>query len=483
MPITLLLSFVMVPIYLSYISVDQYGYWMTCLEMANFAGLFWSSFELYLIQNVSANLNDEELQKKTLSNAAATVSSWVVITLGLTAFTMLLFPSYLEKIRFAEFSGLLSLVLIWLVLKSHRHLLSCFMMGQNRMFLANLYYLITLCGFQVFPWLYLKAGFGLLAFGYGYLTSFALVLVLELFSVGPLFFKGLSLRHLSQASLKEAAVFSIQTFTSKLSRHLYGYINILLIAWGLGTVQVVIYSLTLKLTNFAKFIVPRVVAVGYPSFSRLLAEGNQERMAVVLLKLFRFSLRFGLLFSLVILALNQIFITHWLGADKFAGVYFTMLAALFCLKESVVSVFYQTVFATKEIKRANQIIIAESLVNVALVLIFMRIWGITGVLLATLLATGFASPLYLVFKSLKLTSAQVSQLVGSISIVLIKSLPSYGLLYFAQGKLAADFSWINLFLWLALVGFMNLAFFEGLLVWKLKGLKPKEMIKEIIEQS
>ncbi|MDX2469049.1 MAG: hypothetical protein QNL04_00570 [SAR324 cluster bacterium] len=483
MPVTSLLGFVMVPVYLNYITVDEFGYWTTILEMANFAGLFWSSMEFYLIQQVSGNLSNREVQEKAIANASATISIWVTLTLGLLFLGALAFPNYLETIRFAHFSGLISLVTIWAVLKSYRHLLSCIVIGQNRMALANSFTLMTMIGFLILPWVYLKIGFGLLSFGYGYLSTFAAVSSLEFFLVGGLFLKSLKPRYLSKISLKESLVFSFQTFTSKLSLQLYGNINILLVAWGLGTVQVVVYSLTLKLTNFSKTIVPRIVSSGYPSFSRLLAEGHQTRMEEVIGKIFRFSLRFGLLLSFVIFFLNEVFVTHWVGADKFAGSSFTLIAALFCLKESTTSIFYQTVFATKEIKRANQIIVLESVLNVILVIVFMKLWGVTGVLLATLLATGILSPVYLVYKSKKLTGIRIGCLLSSCNRVVFKSLPSMGILYYGQSLLEANFTWVGLFGWPAVAGLVNLMLFEGLLILDIRHLGPKEMIKEIIERS
>ena len=483
MPITAVLSFVMVPVYLSYITVDQFGYWTTLLEIANFAGLFWASMELYLIQRVSGNLEAPEAQEKAVANAAATITTWVVLTISIAALSLFTIPGVIEKIRFTHFSGLISVVAMWAVLKSYRHLLSCIVIGQNRMALANSFSLLTTVGFLVLPWVYLKFGFGLLSFGFGHLTTFALVASLEFFLVGGLFFRSLKPKHLSLDSLKESLSFSFQTFTSKLSLHLYGNINVILVAWGLGTVQVVIYSLTIKLTNFTKTIVPRIVASGYPSFSRLLAEGEKARMDEVIGKLFRFSLRFGLLLSFVIYFLNEVFVAQWVGADKFAGHNFTLLAAMFCLKESSTSIFYQTVFATKDIKRANQIIVFESLVNIGLVIVFMKFWGVTGVLFATLLATGILSPVYLVYKTYKLTGINIYKLLCSSFKVLIKSLPSMAVLYYGQRLLEVNFSWIALLFWPAAAGLVNVVLFEGLLILDLRHLKPKEMIKEIIERS
>lgn len=482
-PVTMLLSFIMVPLYLNHITTADFGYWSTTLEMAQFASLLWISVDYYLIQTVSGKADDPEALKRGVSEAALVVLGWVSLCfLGLGAL-LVVFPEWLESVQFNLFAGLLGLVALWAVLRSMRHLLTSCLIGQNRMPLVNALAILGTTGFQVLPWVYMQFGFGILSFGFGYLSTFAVLMLVELWVIGPFVFSHFSLGALSPGGLAQLFRFSFQSFTSKLSQHLYTYVNVFAIAQLMGAASVAVYVFSLKLANFSKFIVPRIVAIGYPSYARLLAEGNQERMSQVLLKLFRFSLRSGLFLAATILLLNGIFVNHWVGPGQYAGPVFTLLAALFCLRESLVAAFYQVVYATQEIRWANRVIVFEALLSLILAFTFGKIWGITGVLGATLLSTGTASAVYLFYKGLKLAGLPAARLLASAAPVLLKSLPSLGLLYFGARWLEQGFSWLGLVGVVALSGTVNLLFFEARLLFELRHLKLKEMLLEIIERS
>ncbi|MDT8447094.1 MAG: oligosaccharide flippase family protein [bacterium] len=482
-PVTMFLSFVMVPLYLRHIEAAEFGYWSATLEATQFASLLWISFDYFLIQSVSGKIDQPEELSQDLSESVVVVLIWASLSVLLVALVVWVHPQLLEQIGFQAFSGLISLMALWAVLRSLRHLLTSCLIGQNRMPLVNGIGLLGTALFQVLPYVYLQFGWGLLSFGLGYLSAFVLLLSLEASQVGGFFLAHFKPQLVRLSGVKSLLGFSFQTFTSKFSQHAYTYINIFVIAQLLGAAAIAVYVLSLKLTNFSKFIVPRISAIGFPSYARLLAEGNLERMGEVLLKLYRFSLRFGLLLSGSIFFLNGVFVAHWVGAEQYAGFTFTLLAAAFCFKESLVAIFYQTVFATREITWANRVIVFEALLNLGLAYVMGQYWGVTGVLAATLISTGLASTSYLVFKSLQLAGLRLSDLITTSPAVLLKSLPSLAALYGGAWLLELQFDWWLLIATVALAGLLNLLFFEARLAFELRHLGPKEILKEMIERS
>lgn len=482
-PVTMLLSFVMVPLYLNHITSADYGYWTTALEMAQFVSLLWISVDYFLIQTVSGKAEDRRAQQAGVTEAVLVSLGWVSVSFLVLGGLLLLNQDWLGRVRFETFGALLGLVVAWAVLRSLRHLLTASLIGQNRMPLVNAVALLGTSGFQVLPWVYMQFGFGVLSFGLGYLSTFLVLMLIEAKAVGGFVASRFSLGALRPGGLAQLFRFSFQSFTSKLSQHLYTYVNVFVIAQLMGAASVAVYVFSLKLTNFSKFIVPRIVAIGYPSYARLLAEGNQERMGEVLLKLFRFSLRVGLFLAGTIFLLNGVFVRNWVGPEQYAGLTFSALAALFCLRESLSAAFYQVVYATQEITWANRLILTEAALSLAAAFWLGSKFGVTGVLGATLATTGTASAVYLVLKGLSLAGLNPGHLLASALPVGLKSLPALGLLYLGSVWLEQGFSWLGLIGAVGLAGLVNLLFFEARLLFELRHLSPKELILEMLERS
>ena len=483
MPLNMLLSFIVVPIYLQYITTAEYGYWSTTLEMVGLGGLLLVSFDLWMVRGISGSQGRGDRIKLILLEGASCIALLTLLAgLALTG-VWLLRPDLLERFQINREPILILAMIAWAILMTINQYFNSILMGQNRMPLSNSLVNLTKFGYMLIPVAFLWAGWQLSSFGFGYVIMTLVILVIQLALLTPQVLKWSAYPLPSALRLKETLNFALQNFLSKVGAHFYNYANILLIAHFYSSVQVAIYLLSLKLTNFTRFIVPRVINVGYPSYARLIAEGEKDRMTEVLLKLFRISLRLGLLFSAVIILLNEIFVVHWVGEHHYAGGWFSLLAGLICLKESVFPIFFQSFFASDQVQKTHRIFLAEWTLHLGLAIWLIPQYGITGALGAALFSTSLLSLFYFAFSITRMLEFSPLQLVKNGGIILLKSLPTLGVLALTRWQQAQSFNWFYFFLWLALAGLVNLISFEGNHWRELKGLKPKEMIQMIIDRT
>ncbi len=86
--------------------------------------------------------------------------------------------------------------------------------------------------------------------------------------------------------------------------------------------------------------------------------------------------------------MNQIFVSNWVGIDKFGGLAISIISALICFRESLIP-FTNIIYTTEDVKYFNIIVFIESIMNVFLSIILISKYEIIGVAFATLITTCF----------------------------------------------------------------------------------------------
>ncbi len=482
-PLNMVLGFVVVPLYLVYLTAEQYGRWTTIFEASAALVMTVTCFDLWVTRRISGRGGEEAKAKAAILEGAGVLVLFLILLSFILVGCWFYQPQWLQEgLRKGEFS-FYGLIALWLILAVWAQLFTAILGGLNRMPLVNGIAVLSRFSYITLPLWFLSLGQGLLSFAWGYAITSFFVLLWQAFLVWPQGSRWFRLTLSGPLNWREAWSFSWQALFSRLGVHFYNYTNILFIAALLSTVQVAVYALSMKLTNFIRFIVPRMVAVGYPSFARLLAEDNQTRMTEVFLKLYRFSLRLGLGFAALVIFLNESFLRHWVGSEFYAGGWFSLFAGLICLKESVFVVFYQVFFASERVKGTQYIFLFEWLLHLILAYWWLTDYGLNGAVMAGFFSTGLVSLGYFFYKLQQIIPLSTWVLLRSAMQVLLKSLPSLGVLFFARLQLATQFNWFLFFAWLALAGVVNLVFFEALYLRELKGKKMKEVLRLLIDRS
>ncbi len=483
-PLTMALGILVTPLFFQYINNDEYGYWTTILDFMNFLNIFNAGIGIFIVQTIaSEKAVGIETTKKSLSSVAAVQVLLICLMMLTCVFVYWTFPSFQDSSNSFPNSHWIFLIMtinlsvnaIWLWLTN-------ILYGQNRVSFSNGLALGQKTLVQLFPLLLLTCGLELLSFSISYLSiSIILTIVTILFTFHYLKPR-LSLLYVRSKDIKEISLFSFRYMLGSTSYYILNFTDTLIIANFISTASVTIYVLTMKLAIVAKFLPGKIISLAFPSIAQLIKEESYERLHEVTTKLFKIGLRIGLFSGGVIVFLNQIFVLHWVGEDKFGGNTLSFLSAILCLREAIIPVFISIIYSTKDIKTINYILFFEAFTNIILSVIFLKVWSINGVAMASIISSSFLSVGYSWYKASKIIHISSNRFVLSLLITIIKLIPTYFVLWIGMTILKSYFSWFLFIIIIIISGVINSICFEGKTVIKYRKLPLKEITIKLINE-
>ena len=159
---------------------------------------------------------------------------------------------------------------------------------------------------------------------------------------------------------------------------------------------VTFFIITGKLYYIADKLHQQVFNVMRPYFGQLHGQGRIDKLSDLYHAAFSGSLLLSVFMASVIYLLNGWFISWWVGPEFYLGNTISFLFALnFVLQSSVLP--NRILLASTLFKMPHQNIarVSEGVLNLALTLIFVKIWGIPGVLLGSVVATVLCSAIFM----------------------------------------------------------------------------------------
>ncbi|MCK4816323.1 hypothetical protein KA005_11190 [bacterium] len=150
------------------------------------------------------------------------------------------------------------------------------------------------------------------------------------------------------------------------------------------------FVVTKRVAEMVGMLLQVVFSSFLPSFSHLYAQ-NQIKAAQILSKTISMSLIAGVIGYGAYVAGNQSFINLWVGGGNFVGQDVTIMIALGLMLMGTQSFLYQLLVGTGDIAGPSYLMLAESLLRVLLMTLFLYWLGLLGLPLAMLLSCGVFS--------------------------------------------------------------------------------------------
>ena len=231
-------------------------------------------------------------------------------------------------------------------------------------------------------------GYGLPSFAYGLLfeaVATPFVDIIYLRKIDPrISFKPISPLSKSVTSLLRFGVpFQLLKLTNLVSTST----DNIIIAAMLGASSVAIYTFSGKLAFlFAVFLIGVAPAVLFPGTVQLFETGQNEKIARLYMKLSQLALRSGFLFGLIFYTINEPFINVWVGANNYGGDDLTIAFVVWIVFESFIRGVTNCIYASGKLKGLTVISFIEAILNLVLTIILLESIGLLGAVLATILS-------------------------------------------------------------------------------------------------
>jgi len=383
------LSFLVTPVLISLLSPSIYGFWIIVTQIIFWLGLLDGGVGIYLIKAIASSKEKED--PSHLSNSVSTCF-WIYVFLAVVVACIgMIIAPFLPgwvKIEAAHYgASMLAFQIAVITASISLILISTFyaiLQGYQQIALVNI--IINSVGIAnlLFAVVLLKLGFGIEAMAWaqlvttfsGGMVAFLFARRLGSFSLSPRFFQ---LTELMQ-------VFRYTFFfqMNKLAFLVDTYSDGILLAGSLGTTSVTSYTLTHKLPQTATSFLTKVGGALLPGLADLFAKKDYESLQRVFLRLTRLLLRFGLLALVLILALNEQFVSIWISRDMFGGFLLTALFAYIMFFNSIIRNIATFFFSSGQLVVWGWLSVVFAVVKIALTIILLPQLGMLAPVIGTI---------------------------------------------------------------------------------------------------
>jgi O-antigen/teichoic acid export membrane protein len=167
--------------------------------------------------------------------------------------------------------------------------------------------------------------------------------------------------------------------------------DLLIVGRAISAATVVVYSSTNKLIAVLQNQPQILASVALPGLSHMKASESRERTLQATTSLTQGMLLLAGGIACVILAVNQQFVTLWLGAHFFGGLKLTAILLVTFLLRQVDYTLAVTLFAFGHEKMISIRALIDGVVSVAIAFLLVRHWGMVGVAFGFLCGAAFIS--------------------------------------------------------------------------------------------
>lgn len=404
---SILLGVILVPMYLNYIPREVYGYWLATGNILMLLTLIDPGFSAVVQQKVSLNYgkNDLDIVGKYASVGLVfgCFFSFLMLIIGGVVYWnfMKIFPGVqiaeLSEIQLAFGYTLLGsvLMLIYYIWGA----IAIGLLSSKGIGIIN-----TVGNFgSLFSIIYmLHAGYGVLALGIAALLRGGLFLFLSIGYVLIRFYEEKISFSCNKTLFKEFLTLMGFNFLGKIGVNLINQINSYVSTVCISPIAATTLKFTQTVPEFSKVLAVRVANASTPVIPNLHGANKTEELKHLIKNvLFVVAWILGLIVA-GFTSLSGSFITLWVGADYYGGDYVNLLV-MFVLILSVFSeVLSQVVFALGDIKRNSMLFFIQGLLYVPLAFWGAKNYGISGLLIASVISFLFTSAWYFPYSLCKL---------------------------------------------------------------------------------
>lgn len=400
------ITLVMTPLIVQSLGNYDYGIWEIVIALIGYMGILDIGIQPAVTKYV-AQYN--VLKDKAKLHSIYTSSLVLMATVASACFLLfcligLLFPQrmHVEAATYTRYTIFFFVLAAQMLITFPGYVFECFHHGFQRYHLPNLVTIVVSLMANTALFILLRSGGGLLSLAFTSLfTAYARYTAYWLLLRSPRFggFR-FDPTHFSWKTLTELATFGTTILIGGVAARIQYETDTLIVGAFLGPAMVAFYAIPRNLVRTAFSVVPAFTQCFMPLFSELHASDDATRSEKVFLVASRYVQAIALLVGIYTYFLALPFLGIWIGVEYATTGAFVLYYLLLDKYLAVITPFsgrYLTAIG-------RQMIFVKfgwcsAIINLTLSLIFIRLWGISGVALATVIARCLFEPfvIYYVF--------------------------------------------------------------------------------------
>lgn len=267
-------------------------------------------------------------------------------------------------------------------------------------------------------------GWGILSIAGGSLVRPAVALPINIYAINK------NLRHqlnrpiliLNPIMTKSFFASALWLGPSKLAEALTSQVDNIIIIKILQPIDVTMLNLTRKAAEIAVQLVGRLSVSFMSGLSHLRGSNEDVKIRSIVSDLFLVSGYLACCILCGVLILNGDFVSLWTSSNMYAGSVVTILICIYCLVKILRITTYNVVFSHGDVRITSISSFVESALQAVLGIVFCKIWGIIGVVTASIIAVIVGGLIQLIALLNTYRFSMASVLFGILKISIISTL-------------------------------------------------------------
>jgi O-antigen/teichoic acid export membrane protein len=407
--------------YIFHLGNEKYGLWLVVLTLISYLGFshlgIGQSVSNYVASRNSVK-DDKEIQ------AAVATAFWlyaaIITPLILIVFFSVNTGSFGNLIKYSkELEGILEpVILISSILFLFKLPLTVFgatLRSLNLIYIEQLFSLLFVIVQFVGVLIVLNLDLGMLSLSYVYGgTGILLGITTFLFLKTQISGLNLSVRNyrheLAKNLLKPGGYF----FLLQIAGALIAGMDNIVIGVFLGASEVVPYAVAMKLCLLLMSLISVITANLLPSITSTYALGDKEGLLKIYLTLLQVCLGLGLLLFVTLVNIGPEFIKVWAGLDSYVGDFCFYLIMIHMLINTLLWPADSILVGTTRHRVYSMFTVVEGLLNLGLSIFWVQIWGVVGVICATIFARLFVTFWFMIHQSFSITGLSIKKFLDEV---------------------------------------------------------------------
>lgn len=453
---------ILVPLYLKQIPTEIYGYWLASGNIIGYFALFDLGLPSIFIQK-AASFYGNAKEKGNLGILCGTcfiyglVVALFVFVIGFIFVLTINMWINIDHNQISAFKHSVFLSVISSTITIFTQFIGSFLLGLHESLCLSVTSILAFIFAILSTLLALSLKLGVMAIAIGFLVR---SLVYFIGTTGSFIFIWKKITneqiHFSFTDIKNMFRLSTISIVGKSSSVISNHSDALLNSTILNPAIAAVYSFNSKIKDIIFSIPDRISSATIPTIADMQSNSNisEKKKYPIIILIFSIELSFICSFGLFIF--NKSIIELWIGKEMFGG---QLLTTAFCIV-LIMNVFRNTisnlVFSTGEIKTVNYCSMFETCLKIPIAIAFMKLMGVIGLPIASIIIILFMSGPYLTSKFVNIFNILKVDIINIFREISIFCLSLF-IISFIVFKFELINSWKNLFILLSSYLFISFA--------------------------
>lgn len=408
MIISMLLSIIITPLILKFLNKEEYGLYAVLFQFIGYLLMLDFGLGAAMARYLSSSRGEDESSQlatnRIISTSFFAFSSLGFLVIIITIFGAPYFPRFFDiEPNLVDVTSKIVLTMgLVIALQFPLHVFTSIFYAHQRQFLSHTVGFILNLVNLILPVIFLYFNFGLWAFVFTNILSFLISALVTYFLIKK-YYPHLKIKFtfFDKNLLAEMYGFGFFIFLNSIAVQIVFFTDRFFIGSLVSLSAVTMFALTAKAPELCRELIFKITDNTYPAMVEIHSTRDTDKFKIIHQKLLIISTCLATIVFWLILILNKSFLKLWVGPTYFAGENILILILAAMVIHIILHVSVSCLNGAGLVKGFSISSIIEAAINLALTITLGKVYGVAGILIATLTATILTSAWYTPYLTMK----------------------------------------------------------------------------------